>query len=231
MLSIIIPTYHEAEVIAQTISGVLAATEKYEVEIIVVDGGSHDNTVAIAGQCGARVVKSEKKGRAAQMNKGASVARYGLLYFLHADSTPPHGFMTMIIGAIQRGATAGCFQLRFDYDHWFLRLNCWFTRFNVDAFHYGDQSLFVAKTDFVTAGGFSEDHVIFEDYQMIKKLKKQGRFVIMKQPVVTSARKYRQNGIFRMQGIFYLMYFLYKLGFSQQKLVGTYRRLITQDKI
>ncbi|MFN2440154.1 MAG: glycosyltransferase, partial [Chitinophagaceae bacterium] len=89
MFSIIIPTYNEADQIAQTISRIYAAIGEHEAEIIVVDGGSSDETIVIAQQCGATVVKSERKGRAAQMNKGASIAKHDILYFLHADSIPP----------------------------------------------------------------------------------------------------------------------------------------------
>jgi len=121
--------------------------------------------------------------------------------------------------------------LAFDHPHWFLKANCWFTRFDVDAFHYGDQSLFVKCDHFHNAGGFCEKHIVFEDYHIIKQLKKRGRFTIVKKRVITSARKYLDNGIYKTQGVFYLMYFLYKLGLSQPRLVTTYKRLIKQEKI
>ncbi len=111
MISIIIPTYNEADQIAKTISIVHSANGKHEAEIIVVDGGSIDDTVAIAKQCAATVVVSERKGRAAQMNKGASVAKHNMLYFLHADSIPPNNFTTQILRAYKDGAKSGCFRL------------------------------------------------------------------------------------------------------------------------
>ena len=97
MISIIIPTYNEADPIAQTISKTYAANGKHEVEVIVVDGGSKDDTITIAKNCGAIVVLSERKERAAQMNRGASLAKGEILYFLHADSIPPKDFATQII--------------------------------------------------------------------------------------------------------------------------------------
>ncbi|MEO6130324.1 MAG: glycosyltransferase, partial [Saprospiraceae bacterium] len=133
MFSIIIPTYNEANQIAKTIKIVYTANVKHEVEIIVVDGGSTDDTVNIAEQCGAMVVKSAHKGRAAQMNVGASMAKYKILYFLHADSIPPDDFTSQILNAYNSGVQSGCFRLAFDYDHWFLKANAWFTRFNVNA--------------------------------------------------------------------------------------------------
>lgn len=232
MISVIIPTYNEAAHIKRTIQRLWQGDKASLVkEIIIADGGSTDDTVAIATSEGVQAVVCPKKGRSAQMNYGASLAKEGVLYFLHADSLPPDGFTEDMEHAIERGNSAGCFMLAFDHRHWFLKANCWFTRFDVDAFHYGDQSLFVTKDHFWHAGGFSENHIIFEDYVIIKALKKRGSFVIIKKRVVTSARKYLDNGVFRMQGIFYLMYFLYKMGCSQQQLVATYKKLIKQDKI
>jgi hypothetical protein len=91
--------------------------------------------------------------------------------------------------------------------------------------------LFVKRDHFNSANGFCEKHIVFEDFHIIKQLKKRGSFTIIKKKVITSARKYLDNGIYKMQGVFYLMYFLYKLGLSQPRLVATYKRLIKQEKI
>jgi len=80
-------------------------------------------------------------------------------------------------------------------------------------------------------GGFCEKHIVLEDQQIIRQLKKISSFKVIKKPVVTSARKYVENGIYKTQAIFFLIYFMYRLGFSQQKLVSTYRKLIRQDKL
>ena len=231
MVTIIIPTYNEAEQIAQTISHIQAANGRHEAEMIVVDGGSTDNTPAIAEQCGATVIKSERKGRAAQMNQGAAVAKYDMLYFLHADSIPPDGFTTQIAAAYHNGAASGCFRLAFDVDHWFLKANAWFTRFDVNAVRFGDQSLFVTKEVFQKAGGFREGLLMMEDQEIIHRLKQYGKFTVMNDYVTTSARKYQDNGIYRMQGIFYRIWVLYYLGCSQQKLLNVHRRLIKKHKL
>jgi rSAM/selenodomain-associated transferase 2 len=231
MISIIIPTYNEADQIAQTISKINASNGEHQIEMIVVDGGSTDETVSIAENCGARTFISEKKGRGAQMNKGASVAKGEILYFLHADSIPPLNFTSQILDAHHKGATSGCFRLSFDHDHWFLKANCWFTRFDVNAVRFGDQSLFITKDVFHKSGGFTEDLLMMEDQEIIHRIKKHGKFKVMNAAVTTSARKYMDNGIYRMQAIFFRIWFLYYLGYSQAYLLKLHRRLIRRHKL
>lgn len=232
MISVIIPTYNEAACISDTIMQIRERdTAQLVAEIIVADGNSTDTTVQLAKEMGADIVVSAKKGRAAQMNAGAAAARFPVLYFLHADTLPPYHFTSFIHQAVQQNYTCGCFTLAFDYDHWFLKANCWFTRFNVDWIRFGDQSLFVEANLFKASGGFNESHIVMEDQELIKRLKKSAGFTIIKKPVITSARKYVVNGIYKTQSIFFLIFFMYQLGYSQQRLVNTYRKLIRQDKV
>jgi len=238
MFSIIIPTYNEADQIAETISKTHAAngkpacpTGRHEAEIIVVDGGSSDDTIAIAKQFGATVVKSERKGRAAQMNKGASVAKHEILYFLHADSIPPKEFTNRILDAYNEETKSGCFRLAFDNNHWFLKANAWFTRFNINAVRFGDQSLFVSKDIFEKAGGFREDLLMMEDQEIIHRLKRHTQFKVLKDYVITSARKYLENGVYRMQWIFYCIWAMYYLGYSQEQMLKAHRKLIRKHKM
>ena len=231
MISIIIPTYNEAEQLADTISKIHAAKGQYPIEIIVVDGGSTDATGVIAGNLNATLIKSDKKGRAAQMNKGASIAKGDIQYFLHADSIPPTNFTGYIIGAIDKGFSSGCFRLCFDYNHWFLKANSWFTRFNVNAVRFGDQSLFVTKDVFKKSGGFNESLLMMEDQEIIHRIKKFGKFTVMNDVVTTSAKKYLDNGIYRLQAIFFRIWFLYYLGYSQEYLLRLHRRLIKKHKL
>jgi rSAM/selenodomain-associated transferase 2 len=232
MISIIIPVYNEETHIASTVELIRQRdTEQLVSEIIISDGGSKDNTVNIAALTNSRVVISPQKGRAAQMNYGAHQASGELLYFIHADTVPPLGFSTEIITAFNAGADAGCFMLAFDHDHWYLKTLCYFTRFDVGAFRYGDQSLFIRKKLFLKSQGFHEDHIVMEDYELVRRIRKGSKFVVLKKPVLTSARKYLENGFYKTQAVFFLIFFMYKFGYSQQKLVSTYRKLIKQDKL
>jgi rSAM/selenodomain-associated transferase 2 len=231
MISVIIPTYNEERTIALTIDRLRRLGGTDIKEIIVVDGGSTDDTVAAAEGAGAHLLRDQVKGRASQMNAGAAVAGGSILYFIHADCVPPARFTTDILDSVAGNSVAGCFRLEFDRKHWFLRFNCWFTRFNFTPFHYGDQSLFVTKKAFDSCAGFNDKLMIMEDNDMIKRLKRLGKFKVLNKRIITSARKYVENGMYKMQGVFFLIYFMYQLGCPQEMLIRTYRKLINQDKV
>src|SRR3954452_15423941 len=114
MLSIIIPTYNETQNIGQLIEYLQKAGDKAAMEIIVSDGGSLDATIAVAKDAGAKAMLSPVKGRAAQMNYGASVAKGDILYFIHADTFPPDSFINDINMAVSQGYDLGRYRTRFD---------------------------------------------------------------------------------------------------------------------
>jgi rSAM/selenodomain-associated transferase 2 len=231
-VSIIIPTFNEADGIAALLAYLWQdAAGDDALEIIVVDGGSTDTTRALAQADGARVLTSPQKGRAAQLNHGAQAAVGSILYFLHADSYPPAGFLRDIRQALAQGAGSGCYRLAFDHPHWFLRANAWMTRFRLQFVRFGDQSLFVPKTLFQQVGGYRTDLLIMEDQEIVQRLWKRAPFWVLPRAVTTSARKYLDNGVYRLQGTFALLVLLYWLGVSQPRLVRVYRRLIRQNKL
>lgn len=230
-LSVIIPVFNEAAIIQSTMSWLVNNDINNQVlEIIVVDGGSSDGTAELAGTSGAIVIHSSK-GRAAQMNAGAALAKGEVLYFLHADTRPPINYLALINQAMDNGFDMGCFRLQFDVDHWFLRANTWFTRFNINSFRFGDQSLFVKKEVFIKTAGYDVSHIVLEDQEMIRRLRKVGKFTVMPAAIITSARKYTTNGIYKTQAVYFLIYALYRFGLSQQQLVSLYKKLIRQDKL
>jgi rSAM/selenodomain-associated transferase 2 len=230
-ISIVIPTYNEANGIQKLVNYLLIAGSSATHEIIVSDGGSTDNTLELAKAAGARVIQSPEKGRAAQMNAGATIATGDILYFLHADTFPPLFFKEAIINSCAAGYGAGCFRLQFDEDHWFLKANAWFTRFDIDSVRFGDQSLYILKSIFNCIGGFQKDHVIMEDQEIISRIRKKTKFKVLPKAVVTSAQKYRENGIYRLQLVFSVIWLLYYAGISQSKLVKIYNKLIKKSKL
>ena len=226
-ISIIIPARNEAEQLPKLLLHIKALPGWENIaEVIVSDGKSTDQTVHIARTFGAKVVLNEKAGRGRQMNQGARQATGTILYFLHADSFPPSDFVSQILDKVHQGYASGCYRLRFDYKHWFLQVNAWFTLFNINAFRFGDQSLFVVKPVFELIDGFREDLIIMEDQEIIHRICKKGKFSVIADYVTTSARKYRVNGVYRMQAIFFYIYFSYVFGNSQEELVRKYKKLI-----
>lgn len=229
-ISLIIPTFNEAATIGPLLA-YLHAEAAEKLEVIVADGGSTDATPRLAAEAGARVLACPRKGRAAQLNYGAAHASGVILYFLHADSYPPPGFEADIRRAVAAGAGSGCYRLAFDHPHWFLRFNAWMTRFPVTWFRFGDQSLFVKRELFEQVGGYREDLLVMEDQEMVERLQRAAPFRLLPRAVVTSARKYLDNGVFRLQGIFALIVLLYKAGASQTRLLRVYRALVRSGKL
>lgn len=232
VISIIIPTFNEAGHIGRLLRYLrpICAADA-AVELVVADGGSTDGTTQEAAEAGARVVHAPRKGRAAQLNFGASQARGDLLYFLHADTYPPATLLPDLRAAAAAGYSSGCYRLAFDEPHWFLAFNAWFTRFGLESFRFGDQSLFVLREAFWKVGGYREDMIVFEDQEITRRLRRHGRFQILPAQVVTSARKYRDNGPIRLQSVYVLLTVLYRFGVSQPKLTQVYRTLIRQNKV
>ncbi len=189
-----------------------------------MDGGSTDGTPEIACRGGARVIPGTR-GRARQMNAGAAAATGTYLYFLHADTLVPVDWSQQV-GAEED--LPACFRLRFAGQErmpW-LRLYAWFTRFDVDAFRFGDQSLWVSREDFRAVGGFP-DWPLLEDNGIVRRLRKyRGRFRILAGSVTTSPRKYLRNGFVYTQLVYVLLYTLHRLGASPARLLRIYTRLL-----
>ena len=231
-ISIIIPTYNEEQQIGKTLHYLFnTCLIEERCEVMVVDANSTDRTVSHCDKFGVKTIITERKGRSIQMNLAAKVATGEVLYFLHVDSLPPITFVKDIIQSVKSNNHLGCFRMKFDLNHWFLKLNSWFTRFNYNRFRFGDQSLYITKKLFDKIGGFNEDLSIMEDQDIIMRASKKSPFRVIANEITTSARKYRINGVYRLQMIFFYIYILYELGYSQERLVNIYRRLILQPKI
>ena len=230
MVSIIVPTYNEGSRIAETITLLKSAEEAGNIrEIIIADGGSTDDTVAISKKLSASVIVVKGKNRSAQLNAAAGIAKGTILFFLHADSVPPQGYLSDILGAVKEGYKAGCFRLRFDQDHWFLKANAWFTRFDNNLVRFGDQGLFVTSEVFSAMKGYDDRLTIMEDQEIIFRIKKLTPFKVISRPLTTSSRKYQVNGVYKTQGTFYLIWLLYYLGVSQRNLIGLHSKLSRKD--
>lgn len=227
-ISIIIPVLNEALIIDKLLIHLIDhASLENIAEIIVVDGGSSDDTVKIVKNLGLNIqIMESSKGRAKQMNTGASVARGNILYFLHADSFPPPRFDQLIINEVRQGNLAGCFRMQFDHSHWWLRLASWLTQFSWRACRGGDQSQFITKELFDDIGGFDESYIIYEDNILINELYARKQFVVINEKLRTSARQYRKHGIWKLQYHFWAIYVKKWFGASASELYAYYKKHI-----
>lgn len=221
-VSIIIPVLNEAAIVKQT----LEQLQQYpEVEIIVVDGGSQDNTVAIVQQMLVKVITVEGKNRAAQMNAGADIARGDILLFLHADTRLPPNFVQLAVETLaQPKVIVGAFELAIAGTNKSLR---WVERLvklrsHLLSLPYGDQAIFSFKSTFLKLGGFV-DLPIMEDFEFVKRAKTQGKIAIAPAAVTTSGRRWQKLGVWQTTLINQLIITGYYLGISPVKLGDFYR--------
>lgn len=226
-ISIIIPTYNEADGIGTLIQYLQEHGGNYVKEIIVSDGGSMDHTISIATAAGAIATLSPDKGRAAQMNHGASIATGSIFYFVHADTFPPVTYASDILTAINSGYVFGRYRTKFDSDKKILLFNAWFTRFDLFICYGGDQTLFMQRTLFDQIVGFNGSMRIMEDYDIVTRAKSTGaRYKIFSSAALVSARKYDTNSWLRVQTANYTIIRMYKKGASQNEMAQRYRELL-----
>lgn len=225
-ISIIIPVLNEENYIKKVLERISKNASSCQiVEILVVDGGSTDNTKWVASTLGARVISS-KKGRAAQMNLGANISTGDILYFLHVDTLPPKHFDSDIIKSYTEGFEVGCFRMQFDSRHPFLRFFSWCTRINMQICRGGDQSLFISRALFKKSNGFDESYKIYEDNEFVRRIYKLARFKVLPNAVKTSARRYHNRGMIALQCHFGIIHLKHYLGARPEELHKYYLKYI-----
>jgi len=221
MLSVIIPTLDEADIIESSLKNLL--NRQGDFEVIVADSGSSDGTLDIISQFPQVKLVISERGRGRQMNEGAKVARGDILLFLHADTClPPHAFQIIKEVMSAPSVAGGCFCLSFNHHDLFLRVYSLFSRINHLLFTYGDQGLFLRSDTFKAIRGF-KDLPIMEDVEIQTRLRSTGRFVKICEPVVTSARRFLKCGIIRQQILNTALVFFYYMGVSPSILKRFYR--------
>jgi glycosyltransferase involved in cell wall biosynthesis len=217
MISIIVPAYNEEALLAGTLRALRVSADAVGVpcEIIVVDDGSTDRTAEIAREHGARVVGVNLRHIAAARNAGAKVAAGDLLVFVDADTLVPPEVLQGAVAAVRAGAAGGGSAVRVDsndprwgpavmvFASWLMRTARW----------AAGCFLFVRRDIFESVGGFDERYFASEEIHLSRAVKKHGRFVILREPVITSSRKGR---LFSGLDIF--------LQFSSALLPGTVKR-------
>ncbi|MFC1846010.1 TIGR04283 family arsenosugar biosynthesis glycosyltransferase [Chloroflexota bacterium] len=220
-ISVVIPTLNEEATLHSCISNIKEVDP--EIEIIVADGGSIDDTVRIAQVMGVRLCYS-KRGRGIQCNTGADIATGDVLVFLHADTRLPDGAFQKLLEIFSDDRVqCGTFRISFDFDHWFLRFLSFISRFDLGIFRFGDQCLVARKSFFESIYGFPEWR-LFEDFELVRRARKKTRIWRFPMTVTASARRFIQNGIFRQQAINVGYTVLFLLGTSPEKLADKYEQ-------
>lgn len=222
-LSVIIPVLNEAEHLSNWLEHLIPLRDR-GVEIIVVDGGSQDDSVDIAACWGARVL-SANKGRAKQMNAGAVVACGDVLLFLHADTVLPVCAEQKIFAMLtESGRVWGRFSVRIHGRPWMLRVisHMMNGRSCLTGIATGDQAMFLTRQAFRTVGGFP-DQPLMEDIALSKRLLVLSRPICLSDRVVTSGRRWETHGVWRTVFLMWRLRWDYWRGVSADALSKAYR--------
>lgn len=220
-ISVIIPALNEARNLPATLGAAFAGAPH---EVIVADGGSGDETIAVARAQGA-VVIGAPRGRARQLNAGAAIATGEILLFVHADTRLPADYPGHLYATLARpDVVAGAFAFALDADIPGRRWIEWGTnrRASQRELPYGDQGLFLTREQFDRAGGFP-DLPLLEDYVLVRQLRRQGRIALAPAAVITSARRWQQRGVSRTLLLNQAILAGYHLGISPTRLARWYR--------
>jgi rSAM/selenodomain-associated transferase 2 len=218
MLSIIIPVLNEASNLRRLLPSLPQTCPG--AEVIVVDGGSSDETLDVLQRFLVARLVASPRGRARQMNAGAREARGEILLFLHADSLLPDGAGEMIQAALaDPQIVGGRFDVRLDSPRPIFRVIAFLMnlRSRLTRIATGDQALFVRRTIFGTMGGYLEIPLM-EDVEFTKRLKRHGKIACLRLSVTASARKWEREGVLRTAILMWTLRLLYFLGASPAQL-------------
>ncbi len=220
-LSVVIPALDEGD----RIEAALASAAAPGVEVLVVDGGSRDDTVPRAERAGARVLRSER-GRAAQLQAGARASHGDVVLFLHADTRLPAGWPHAVNDALRDPAVAGgAFRFRFDRRDASLLLVEWGARLRGAIFRlpYGDQALFLRRRVLDALGGVPQVP-IFEDLDLVRGIRRAGRLALLPLPATTSSRRYLDRGVGRTMLRHGVAALAWAVGADRGRVAAWYRR-------
>lgn len=221
-LSIVVPVLNEAERVEGHLAA-LAPLRARGAEVIVVDGGSEDATLALAAPL-ADLLLEARRGRAAQMNAGARAAQGDAILFLHADTLLPASADRLIARALER-AHWGRFDVRIDTRHPLLALvaRMMNLRSRISGIATGDQAMFMRRAAFEAAEGFPQI-ALMEDVALSTRLMRIGRPACLSERVVTSGRRWEGRGVLRTIVLMWRLRFAYWRGADPVELERRYRQ-------
>ena len=216
LVSVMIPTFDEESELPGALGHLAALPGHWE--ILIADGGSHDQTLRIARNRGVRVV-AEGESRPEQINAAARQARGELLLFLHADSRLPRGaYAALTAAADDPGVVGGNFALRFTgNDRFSFVLTLTYALHRFFRRYYGDSSLWVRREAFDRLGGF-RPLPFMDDYDFVRRLEASGRTVCLPGPALTSPRRWHALGVPRTLMSWVVLRLMFRLGVRRPRL-------------
>lgn len=228
MISIIIPAHNEKENLKKLVPLLKATDGMVFCEIMIaVSSENSDGSEELLNNLEISFLKCKGMGRAVQMNEAAKIAKGKILTFLHADVIPPKSFIKDIEKTIGEDFDAGFFSYRFDSESFFLKINASFTTRDSIFTGGGDQCLFIKKSIFEKLKGFDENQKLMEDFEFFDRMKKRKiTYKIIKNDLIVSARKYKNNSYLRVNLSNMLLLILYRFGYSSKKLKRLYNKLL-----
>lgn len=221
-LSIVLPALNEAAGIERTLMR-LQPMRARGVEIVLVDGGSADNTLEQARPWVDQLLCTAR-GRAVQMNAGALAARGAVLLFLHADTLLPAEADREVLSAMAKGARWGRFDVQIEGRARMLRVvgALMNLRSRLSGIATGDQAVFVSRQAFEQVGGFPVQ-ALMEDIELSRRLKRLGRPTCLRARVRTSGRRWATRGVWRTIFLMWRLRWRYWRGESAEQLARDYR--------
>ncbi|MFN2541115.1 MAG: TIGR04283 family arsenosugar biosynthesis glycosyltransferase [Chthoniobacterales bacterium] len=222
-LSVIVPVLNEVRLIGGFLRHL--QTLGAGLEIVVVDGGSSDETVSIARALADRVIVTPR-GRAAQMNAGAESARGEILWFLHADlKAPPNAIEEIRATLLDPRNAGGCFRLRYPRREWIYRVSDSLGNLGVQVFGFalGDHGIFCRRSAFRQVGGYPIVPIL-EDAELYLRLRAVGDMTQLREEIVSDPRTFERTGRYRTTAVYFLILALYVLGVPIARLNKIYRR-------
>jgi uncharacterized protein len=226
-ISVIIPVLHEGEKINETLDSIKSSAADVSHEIIVVDGDSSGDTIAHISDLNV-ITLTAPRGRASQMNAGATKACGDILLFLHADTLLPSKAFPKIVAALSdKRFIGGAFDLEIQNRRWIFRAigqaASW--KYRLTRVPYGDQAIFMHKSYFKNIGGYAAIPLM-EDVELMRRVKRQGwRINILPEAVTTSSRKWENDGVFHTIMRNWIIQSLYLFGVPADRLVKYYYKV------
>ena len=230
-ISIVIPTYNEASTIKVLLEHLFSLKLDNLIDVIIVDAcNSDDKLESQISNYPIQFICSSKTSRAAQMNLGASKAKFETLYFVHADAIPPKNFYPKIIQSLENGFDFGYFRYEFNSKHPLLKINSYFSQFKGFYTGGGDQSFYINKSTFTELGGFNEDLHLCEDFDLFDRLKsKNFRYEIINAKVKISPRKYENNNYIKVNLANFYVLRNFRKGVSTEVLKNKYQKMLRKN--